>query len=758
MLGPLFCQTLRSREAILAQQQFNQETRQHFTSTIQPLPMPILSKKRFPNSAHTVACFTASLGVLFTLPSQAVHAAETLRYVINASSGTQIGEQVVQRGDDGVSKVRFIMKDNGRGPELNESYRYAADGSLLQFDVSGNSTMGAVVDEHFSRTGNQASWRSSSEKGQTGVNGTALYLPLNSSFEMVSQAIQLFAGKDGSIALLPSGTLTQKVLDQVELSIAGKTQTVQLVAHSGSDLSPNFYWATSAAHGSKPRLFAVLHSGWMSMVEEGWQQHIAALQERQTKAEKKMLEAMAARLQQPLQGLLVVRNARVFDSEKALLSKPQDVYVLRGKISAVLPAGTPVRGAQQEIDAAGRVMLPGLFDMHGHVGRWEGGLNLANGVTTVRDMGSDNGQMQVILDEIASGSLLGPQVVPTGFLEGKSPFSSNLGFVIKDLAEAKNAVDWYAQRGYPQLKIYNSFPPNILTETVAYAHSRGLRVSGHVPKGLRAEQAFAAGYDELQHINQLMLNFFVTPETETRNLNRFVLPAEKVADLDFSAPKVKKLIAQMRKKNIVLDPTLSTFAFIAHKNGEVEMPAVAFAQHMPTNVKRGFYAASMKIDSDAQYQRYQKSYDKMVAFVGVLHKAGVPLVIGTDNIAGFTLHSELEMFVKAGLSPAQALQIVTKNGARYTGTSHERGSITKGKLADLVLVDGEPTQNIADSRKVALVITQGKVIYPNQVLQELGIKPFVQTTPVLRNIAAPLSSAVESRPSGSHSQHVGHRH
>lgn len=95
--------------------------------------MPILSKKRFPNSAHTVACFTASLGVLFTLPSQAVHAAETLRYVINASSGTQIGEQVVQRGDDGVSKVRFIMKDNGRGPELNESYRYAADGSLLQF-------------------------------------------------------------------------------------------------------------------------------------------------------------------------------------------------------------------------------------------------------------------------------------------------------------------------------------------------------------------------------------------------------------------------------------------------------------------------------------------------------------------------------------------------------------------------------------------------------------------------------------------------
>lgn len=720
--------------------------------------MPIQPKKRLSRSALAVACCTATLGVTLCFSSQTAHAAETIRYVIKAELGTKIGEQIVQRGDDGVTKVRFIIKDNGRGPELNESYRYAADGSLLQFHASGNSMMGAVVDEHFSRTENQASWRSSSEKGQASINGKALYLPLNSSFEMVSQAIAIFGGKDGSLALLPSGTLTQKVLDQVELKIDGKTQTVQLLAHTGSDLSPSFYWATSGTQDTKPRLFAVLHDGWMHMIEEAWQQHVAVLVARQTKAEKQMLEAMAARLQQPLQGLLVVRNARVFDSEKALLTKPQDVYVLRGKIAAVLPAGTLVRGAQQEIDAAGRVMLPGLFDMHGHAGRWEGGLNLANGVTTVRDMGNDNRHMQNMLDEIASGKLLSPQLVPTGFLEGQSPFSSNLGFVIKDLAGAKEAVDWYAQHGYPQLKIYNSFPPSILSETVAYAHSRGMRVSGHVPKGLRAEQAFAAGYDELQHINQLMLNFFVTPDTETRNLNRFVLPAEKVADLDFAAPKVKKLIEQMRKKNIVLDPTLSTFAFIAHKDGEVEIPAAAFAEHMPTNVKRGFYSASMKIDNDAQYQRYLKSYNKMVAFVGVLYKAGVPLVIGTDNIAGFTLHSELALFVKAGLTPAQALQIATKNGAQYTGTSHERGSITKGKFADLVLVDGEPTQNIADSRKVALVITQGKVIYPNQVLQEMGIKPFVENSPTLRNLAAPQDTAAGSGPKGSRSQHAGHRH
>ena len=661
-------------------------------------------------------------------------AAQTTRYLIHAENGKQLGEQVVERADDGLTKVRFIMKDNGRGPELQEQFRFAADGTLLQFDVRGNSEMGAVVDEHFVLEGNKASWRSTSERGSQQLSGKAMYLPLNSSFETSSVIIAALGGKDGSINLLPSGTLTQKVLDQVELRNGDTTQTVQLLAHSGVDLSPSFVWATT---GDKPRLFAVVEAGGMRLMEQGWQQHASTLIARQEKAESAMLQALAKRMQHQLNGLLVVRNARVFDSEKAQLTSPKDVYVLRGKITAVLPAGSPLGGAQQEIDAAGRVLLPGLFDMHGHVGRWEGGLNMANGVTTVRDMGNDNRQMQHILDETAAGQLLGPQVVPTGFLEGESDFSANLGFVIRDLAGAKSAIDWYAHHGYPQLKIYNSFPPAILKETIAYAHQHGMRVSGHIPMGLRAEEAIELGYNEVQHINQILLNFLVTSKTETRNLNRFILPAEKLADLDFDSPRVKKLIETMRRKQIVLDPTLNTFAFIAHREGEIDVPYQPIAEHMPVSVKRSFFSASMKIDGEAQYQRYKKSYAKMVDFVGRLHRAGVPLVAGTDNLTGFTLHSELELFVQAGIKPAKALQIATKNGAKYTGTSHERGSIVPGKLADLVLVDGDPTQNISDARKVALVITRGYLIYPEKIHQEFGIKPFTQNPPQLRTLATP---------------------
>ena len=664
--------------------------------------------------------------------STAAHAATT-KYPIISETGKKIGEQVVERGDDGLTKVSFEFKDNGRGPDLKEQFRVGADGSMTEYEAKGNSTFGAVVDEHFSRSGDKAEWHSTSEKGSTTVNGAAVYLPLNGSFEVTSAMISaLVKSPDGKLPLLPTGTLSQKVLDTVEVSGNGQTQSVQLVAQTGIGFSPAFYWITT---GAKPQLFGVIIPGFASMLPEGFQANAAVMGEHQKAASDKMLRDAASQLQHPLKGLTVVRNARVFDSEKATVGAPSDVYVLRGRISAVLPAGSPVRGAEHEIDAAGRIMLPGLFDLHGHVDRWSGALNMAAGVTSVRDMGNDNEQLQQMLDETAAGQLLAPQVVPAGFLEGESPFNANLGFVIKDLDQAKRAVDWYAEHGYPQLKIYNSFPKAILKETVAYAHSRGMRVSGHIQAGLRAQDALDAGYDEIQHINQVMLNFLVKPDTETRNLNRFILPAEKVADLDFNSKPVKDFVAYLAKKQISIDATLGTFAFLKQKDGDMNEPYAGFAANMPPDVARSLSVGTMKIDSDATLKRYEKSYAKMVQFAGILYKAGVPLVAGTDDIAGFMLHSELAMLVKAGLTPAQAIQVATRNGARYTRTTHERGSIEVGKLADLVLVDGNPTRNIEDIRKVSAVITRGYLIYPQEIDAALGIKPFTKDAPQLHALA-----------------------
>ncbi|MFL6659372.1 MAG: amidohydrolase family protein [Massilia sp.] len=679
------------------------------------------------------------LAIAAAFGASAQAATQITRYDIHVENGRRAGEQIVERDDDGTTRVKFIFKDNGRGPELSERFKLAADGSLSEFSVTGNSTFGSVIDEHFEVKDGTASWHSTSEKGSKAGAAGAMYVPLNSSFETASVAIAYLAAHPGqSMALLPSGSLSMRKLEELQVSSGGKTQTVQLLAMTGLGLSPQFMWATT---GAKPRLFAFVAPGYMAMTEEGWADSAKLMAEHQKLAEATLLKDMAERLQHKLEGLTVVRNARVFDSEKATLGAPSDVYVLRGRITAVLPAGAPVRGAVNEIDAGGRVMLPGLFDMHGHVSRWEGGLNLAAGVTSVRDMGNDNASMQQMLDENAGGRLLGPQVVPCGFLEGESPMSANNGFVIKDLPAAKNAIDWYAEHGYPQLKIYNSFPKAILKDTVAYAHSRGMRVSGHIPVGLRAFEALDAGYDEIQHINQVMLNFLATPQTDTRTLERFILPAEKVASLDFNSPVVKNFISRLKMKQTVIDSTLATFAFLKQKDGDMNTPFAPIASHMPPDVQRGFHVGTMKIADAAAQARYEKSYAKMVEFVGLLYKAGVPLVAGTDEMAGFTLQAELELLVKAGLTPSQAIQVATRNGARYTRTSNDRGSVTAGKLADLVLVDGDPTKDIADIRKVAAVITRGYLVYPHEIDKELGIAPFVSNAPQVKALA-PVSATI----------------
>jgi imidazolonepropionase-like amidohydrolase len=219
-----------------------------------------------------------------------------------------------------------------------------------------------------------------------------------------------------------------------------------------------------------------------------------------------------------------------------------------------------------------------------------------------------------------------------------------------------------------------------------------------------------------------------------------VLPAEKVADLDFNSKPVKDFVAYLAKKQISIDPTMATFAFLKQRDGDMNAPYAAVASHMPPDVARGFKVGTMKIDGDAQLKRYEKSYAKMVDFVGIMYKAGVPIVAGTDDIPGFTLHSELALLVKAGLTPAQALQVATRNGARYTRTSNDRGSIAPGKLADIVLVDGDPTKNIEDVRKVSAVITRGFLIYPAEIDAALGIAPFVKDAPRLLQSATPATA------------------
>ncbi len=658
--------------------------------------------------------------------------AQTYRYSVLFQNEVR-GAQTTVVAPDGRITVDFTYRDNGRGPDAREEIVLARDGTQLSHRVTGKSTFGAPMDEGYVREGGTARWFSNAGRGEAPAAGAVAYYPVS---EASPQADALLARAlalrpDRRLALLPAGEIRLARLHETRLEAGGKRRSVALYAITGIDYAPTYVWLTQEP---ELRLFASVYPGWAQVIEAGWETQATRLEREQIEAQGRQLAALAPKLAHRTDGLLVIRNARVFDAERARLGAASDVYVHHGRIAGVYPAGSVTQGAASVIDAGGRVLLPGLFDMHVHLGPWDGGLHLAAGVTTVRDMGADNAVLAEQVALIESGRAIGPRVVPTGFIEGASEHKSSGGFIVGSLDDVKHAIDWYAQRGFPQIKLYNSFRREWVEGTTAYAHQRGLRVSGHVPAFMRAEEVVAMGYDELQHMNQLFLNFLSAKDTDSRTLARFYLIAENAHALDLKSSRVQKFVKLLKQRGTVVDPTLGTFGFMAYKQGEVNPPFAPVIDHLPAAVQRLQHTNTLDVN-DANVARYRASYNKMVEFAGILHRAGVPLVAGTDDTPGFVLHGELELYARAGIPAAEVLRIATWNGAKYTRTLDRLGSITPGKLADLILVDGDPTVNISDIRRVALVMKEGVIYNPAEIYPELGVTPFAPPLAVTRAAA-----------------------
>ena len=414
------------------------------------------------------------------------------------------------------------------------------------------------------------------------------------------------------------------------------------------------------------------------------------------------------------------------------LGKLADVYVNDGRIAAIYPADSPAKNPATVIDGAGRALLPGLFDMHAHENAWNAIMQIAGGVTTSRDMGNDNNELATLRTNIASGAAIGPHIERAGFIEGESPYSLRSGFVVASVAEAEQAVDWYAQRGFRQVKLYNSIKPEWVQPIAAYAHSRGLRVSGHVPAFSRAARVVQEGYDEVQHMNQLMLNFVSQPDTDSRTLARLTVVGAKSRELDLDSQPVLDFIKLLHDHGTVIDATMATLEpSYNQKPGEMDPSMAAVADHFPVAVQRAWRNNPVDV-SGGKLAAYRESWQRMMQFLGRLHAAGVPLVAGTDGLAGVTLQREFELYVEAGIPAGEVIRIATENAARIAGVLGERGTIEVGKRADLILVDGDPTRNISDIRRVSYVLKDGIGFAPAEIYESLGIRRFAEPPAISR--------------------------
>jgi len=635
--------------------------------------------------------------------------------------GVKTGALKTVAGRDGRLQVSYSYRDNGRGPDMEEDIVLAPDGTIRSYRQRGKTTFGAVLDERFSVQGKRASWKSPAEQGSHAVAEAALYLPSYGSPEVSAIIARATQKSGGRIAALPGGEVRSEKLADARVGAAGRERDVALYAILGIALQPVYVWLDA---GGDMRLFASINVGGRHTVVAGYEDIATELERLQQAAESRYLADIAKKSTHALPQPILIRNVRVYDTPSMKLGEPADVYVNEGRIAAIYPANSQARDPATVIDGAGRALLPGLFDMHAHEDAWNSILQVAGGVTSSRDMGNDNAYLASLRRDIAGGLTVGPHIEPAGFIEGESAYSARGGFVVKDLDEARNAVDWYAERGYRQVKLYNSIKPEWAQPIAAYAHSRGMRVSGHVPAFSRSERVVREGYDELQHINQMALNFVSDPDTDSRTILRFSLVGERARTIDLDSPKVRDFIQLLVDHKTVIDATLATFEpLYTQKPGDMDPSMAPVADHFPYAVQRGWRNNSTDV-SGGKLEVYRESWQRMMELFGRLHAAGVPLVAGTDSLAGFMLHRELELYVKAGVAPGEAIRIATENAARYAGVLADRGTIERGKRADLILVDGDPTADISDIRKVSYVLKDGVGYAPAELYEAFGIRRF----------------------------------
>jgi imidazolonepropionase-like amidohydrolase len=632
--------------------------------------------------------------------------------------GRTSGKSVITTNPDGSRTTLLHVLENGRGPHVDATFRLASDGTIASFEATGNHTFGTKIDETFALEGGKATWAGAEENGSREVSGAAFFVPIAGVPEMDGLLVQAALANGGAIALLPDGEA--RVTKGPTMKVTGKDGEREIVEHTitGLSLTPYHTWMNTDGTwwGSV--------SDWQSVVPAGFEGAIEALQQKQRELDRAADADLAAKMaHRPPAAGLAYTHARVLDVEKGKWIADQTVVVVGDTITAVGPAKkVKVPAGAEVVDLGGRALIPGMFDMHAHFGPGDGVLNIASGVTTARDVGNDPDALDDYKARFDQGTAIGPHIVRFGFIEGRNEKAASSKVTAETVDEAKAAVKFYVDRGYEGVKIYNSVKPELVPVIAEAAHAAGKRVTGHIPVHMLAHEAVKAGYDGIEHINMLFLNFFATHDTDTRDTTRFTLVGDKAKDFDLGGKEVKAFIALLKKQQTVIDPTVNAFEWLlVSEQGKVIPGLEPTVARLPLQVQRGFVTGALPLGE--KQELYRASFGKLLEMIQRLHAAKVPLVLGTDALAGLMYHHEMRLFARAGLENADILRIATIGAARTLGMDKQVGSIAKGKRADLVVIDGDPLKTIDDIGRVVSTMRAGVVYDATALYQAVGVKP-----------------------------------
>ena len=637
-------------------------------------------------------------------------------YVVIAA-GETVGYLHATRTGDQV-EIAYDVDNNGRGAGNEQTLTLNENGIPVRWTIEGHSLFGDPVHETMSQSDGRLEWNSQSDNGVLEVSEPRLYIAADGSPWSAGMYVRaVLASGETALPVAPAGELQVEAVP-LDAPIEG-LESATIYRLTGLNLGASY-----VVMDEDLRLIANI-SG-MTILEE-YADLAPQLAELRSGFDVRHQEELQDQLAHRFETPVVIRNVRVFDPDAGALSDLSAITVFQGEIVGVQPEADAWIGEDhQVIDGEGGVLVPGLHDMHAHISSSTGLRYLSAGVTSVRDMGNDPEGLIELINRIDAGELAGPRTVRNGMLEGRSPYSVRTGIIADTLDNALEAVRWYASHGYWQGKIYNSLPGDWIAPVIEEAHAWGLGVTGHVPAFVSPNYAIEAGYDDISHINQLMLGWLLEADEDTRTPIRLT-GMRRAATLDLQSDEVQHTVDLMVEHGTALDTTAVTLELLMlSRSGEFPSSSAGHVEHMPIGFQRNRRRAFVTIDSPETDAEYRNGFQSLLDTMKLLDERGVQLLPGTDSSYGFPALREVELYVQAGISPARALALATLEAERYLGRDAELGSIEIGKRADFFLIPDDPLEDISNIREIRLVMKDGVAYLPAEIHRALGIQPFAE--------------------------------
>lgn len=670
-----------------------------------------------------VASLAASLLLAGSIPSSAAAAEEALAVAPKTAATWQIlsaggkhGEEKAWTDEDGVRHARMKIILRGLTYDLDHATTVNEKGVPTSIVIRGVTPSGDAG-ETFSIENGVARWKSPADAGEAPFRDNLAYIPFGGPADTNAILVAaLLADEDGRLDALPGGAVKISELTTLTVAAGKKSKSLRALTIEGASFDPAVVWVDE-----KNAFFATV--GWLSWLPAGWESVRQQLIDAETAALAARAPALRAKIMQDPGKPVLFKNVKIYDAETNGFKKKQSVLVEGGTIKAV---GKKAKAKDAlVIDGKGRTLVPGLWDMHYHTGGDGAGvLALANGVTSVRDIGNEKATLLKRIKRMRDGELLGPSTYPILGMDGDGPLSAQ-GFVrIHSVEEGVKELGIAKGEGFLGVKLYGTINPEWVKPLAEEAHRLGMSVQGHIPAGMRPSEAVAAGYDGLNHINFVVMDAMPDDVVKTSNgLNRFFGPGKHAQHIDLAKEPMAGFLATLAAKKTVVDPTLTVYeqSFVPEQ-GEVPAGAAPYLGVVPPQVERQFRSGGMVAPEgyDATRADMRASFDKLVETVRVMHEKGVPIVAGTDGYP-MDLVREMELYVRAGMTNGEALETATDGAARALGLGDKSGSIAAGQAADLLLVEGDVEASIGALRHVVTVMQGGRIMDGAALREAAGI-------------------------------------